>query len=72
MNQIQDLEPKLLWKHFVNICSAPHPSKHEEAVVAYIEQFAKQNNFQVHIDEAGTVLIKKEASRSKENCPTVV
>lgn len=72
MNQIQDFEPKLLWKHFLNICSTPRPSKHEEAVTAYIEQFAKLNNFPVHIDQVGNVLIRKSASSGKENRPTVV
>lgn len=65
MDQLQELEPKLLWKHFSNICSTPRPSGFEGPVIAYIEEFARGLGYPVQKDECGNILIRKSASEGK-------
>ncbi|MFC6276157.1 beta-Ala-His dipeptidase [Psittacicella hinzii] len=68
-NNILDLNPKLLWKWFNTICSIPHPSYHDQALVNYIVNWAQQQNLDVSTDKAGNVLIRKAASPGYENVP---
>ena len=37
-----ELEPKVLWNNFRNICSIPHPSKHEAQITAFLMKWAKE------------------------------
>ena len=69
---IKDLNPKLLWKHFYNISQIPHPSKKEEKLIKYLVDFAIEKNLEYKVDEVGNVLIKKAATKGKENSPTTV
>lgn len=72
MEQLQELEPKLLWKHFSNICSTPRPSGFEGPVISFIEEFARGLGYPVQKDEYGNILIRKSASEGKVNSPAVV
>ena len=67
-----NLEPKGLWKHFDKICSIPHPSKHEEKIVAALVEFAKANNIEYKVDETGNVIMRKPASKGMENRKGVI
>ncbi|QKG79737.1 aminoacyl-histidine dipeptidase [Tenuifilum thalassicum] len=66
------LKPELVFKFFDEICQVPRPSKKEEKIIAYIEEFAKKHNLEFHKDEAGNVLIKKPASKGYEDKVPVV
>lgn len=66
------LEPKAVWKHFLNICAIPHPSYHEEAIAAYVVDFAKANNIEHTMDEAGNVVLRKHATKGMEGAKGVV
>lgn len=71
MSKITDLEPKLLWKWFDTICSIPHPSYHEEALVAHVVEWSKERGFFVKQDQAGNVLLRKPATAGHEDVPSV-
>jgi len=72
MSVIENLEPKLLWKHFDEIRKIPRCSKHEEKIREYIIDFAKKQNLETRVDKPGNVVIIKPASPGMENKPTVI
>ncbi len=57
---------------FKEILTIPRESKHEEHIIAYLQNWAKEHNLECKTDEAGNVLIVKPASAGRENAPTVV
>jgi dipeptidase D len=72
MTKITDLQPKIVWKYFDDILKIPRPSKKEEKIIAYLEDFAKSNKLEYKKDKAGNMLIIKEATPGKENVGAVV
>ena len=69
---IRDLNPASVWYYFYELTQIPRPSKKEEKIIAYLLDFAKKHNLEVKKDEAGNVLITKQATKGKENLPTVI
>ena len=69
---IKDLKPVEIWSYFHEITQIPRPSKKEEKILAYLLDFAKEHNLEAKQDKAGNVLITKEATKGKENIPTVI
>lgn len=69
MNQ---LEPKEVFGLFAEITQIPRPSKKEEQIIAYLQQFATKHQLNIVTDEAGNVLISKPATVGYESCPTVI
>ena len=69
---LQNLEPKLVWSYFEQICKVPRPSKKEEKIIEFLVEFAKKNALEYDIDNTGNVLIKKGATAGYENLETVV
>ena len=65
-----NLEPKIVWKYFEEICSIPRCSKHEEKIAEYIAEVARKNGLEVQRDEAGNVVARKKA-QGYENAPMV-
>lgn len=57
---------------FKEILTIPRESGHEEHIIAYLQNWAKQHNLPCKTDQAGNVLITKPASKGKEHLPTVV
>ncbi|MCK5636570.1 MAG: beta-Ala-His dipeptidase, partial [Thermoplasmatales archaeon] len=72
MSVIENLKPKLVWKHFDEIRKIPHCSKHEEKIREYVLDFAKQHNIKSKTDKAGNVVLLKPASQGMEGKPTVI
>ena len=58
--------------YFKEITKIPRESGHEEHIIAYLQQFAAANNLECKTDEAGNVLIVKEAAPGFENVPVIV
>ena len=58
--------------YFKEITKIPRESGHEEHIIAYLQQFAAENNLECRTDEAGNVLIVKEAAPGFENVPVIV
>ena len=72
MSVIDNLEPKLVWKHFDEIRKIPRCSKHEEKIREYIVDFAKKQNLDHKVDKTGNVVIVKPATSGMENKTTVI
>jgi dipeptidase D len=72
MSVIENLEPKLVWKHFDNIRKIPRCSKHEAKIITHVEDFAKKLELEYKKDELGNIVIKKKASGGMEGKPTIV
>ena len=58
--------------YFREILTIPRESGHEEHIIAYLQNFAKEKNLECKTDEAGNVLITKEATPGRENAPTII
>jgi dipeptidase D len=72
MPGIENLEPKLVWKHFDEIRKIPRCSKHEEKIREYIVNFAKKQGLKTKVDPVGNVVIVKSATTGMQNKPTVI
>ena len=69
---IKDLKPTEIWKYFDEITKIPRPSKKEEKIIKYLLDFAKEHNLDAEKDEIGNVIIRKPATKGKENSKTVI
>ncbi len=65
--KITDLEPKEVWKYFIEITKIPRPSRKEQKIAAYLEEFAKKHKLHCEKDETGNVLIRKPAVKGFED-----
>ncbi|MBQ9470062.1 MAG: aminoacyl-histidine dipeptidase [Bacteroidales bacterium] len=72
MTDILNLEPREVWKHFVDICQVPRPSKREGKIIKFLEDFATAHGLERHTDAAGNVLIRKPATPGFGHLQTVV
>ena len=68
---IDGLEPALVWKHFAAFSRVPRCSKHEEAAAKFVMDFAKKLKLDAKQDKAGNVLVRKPASRGREDVPSL-
>ena len=57
---------------FKEITKIPRESGHEEQIIAYLQEFASSRNLECRTDEAGNVLIVKEAAPGHEDIPAIV
>lgn len=69
---LQNIEPKIVWKHFESLNAVPRPSKKEERVIQFMMDFGKGLGLETLKDDAGNVIIKKPATTGHENKKTVV
>ncbi len=67
-----ELKPKAVFDYFAEINKVPRPSKHEEKIIAYLQDFAQKNHLAFKTDEAGNVLIAKPATPGMEDRETVI
>ena len=72
MSEISQLSPQPVWQFFDQICSIPHPSKHEELLAQHIIKFAEGEGLDVRRDAVGNVFIKKPATPGMEDRKGVV
>ncbi len=70
--EVKDLKPELIWKYFDEITKIPRPSRKEEKIIEYLLNFAKEHNLEAQKDDSGNVIIRKPATKGKENIPSVV
>ena len=66
------MKPAAVWGYFEEICQVPRPSKREGKMVAFLLDWARRNGLEAERDEAGKVVIRKEATPGREGAPTVV
>lgn len=68
---LSNIEPKELWAHFTNLNAVPRPSKQEDRVIEFIMNFGNTLGLPTQRDEIGNVIIKKPATKGKEEWPAV-
>ena len=69
---LEGAEPALLWKHFQTLAGIPRPSRHEEAAIAHVRQWAETNGFEF-VSAGGTnVLVRMPATAGRESAPVVI
>jgi len=66
MSTLSQLKPASLWQLFEKICSIPHPSKHEQKISLWIQDWAKELGLAVKEDAVGNLFIKKPATAGME------
>ncbi|KAL0048560.1 hypothetical protein WJX82_005889 [Trebouxia sp. C0006] len=69
---VQGLQPQALWNYFHDLTQIPRPSKFEDKVIAYLQQFATQRKLDYKQDSTGNMVIKRPGSGGGEAAPTVV
>lgn len=69
---IRQLEPTALWTHFAALNAVPRPSKKETKVIAFIRKFGEDLKLETLEDAVGNVIIRKPATKGKEDRPTIV
>lgn len=69
---LEQLEPRLLWRHFRTLCNTPRPSGHEAALVATLEAWAESRGLAHDRDAYGNLRIRKPASPGREAAPGVI
>ena len=69
--ELKNLKSADVFRYFEEICQVPRPSKKEEKIIAYLQNFGKQHGLETLTDEAGNILMKKPATPGMENRKTV-
>ena len=69
---LANLEPKVLWHHFDQICQIPHPSEHEEAIRNHVKAWATERNFEWIVDKIGNICVRVPATKGHEAAPIVI
>ena len=65
------LEPRPLWRYFLELSAIPRASKNEAAAARWVMEQAKAAGCEVEQDPAGNVLARKRATPGRERAPTV-
>ncbi len=71
-NEVRNLEPKTVWKHFSDLNEVPRGSKKEERVIKFMVAFGNKLGLETVIDPIENVIIKKPATAGMENRKTIV
>jgi dipeptidase D len=69
---IRNLKPANLWNRFADLNSIPRPSKHEEAVCAWLIEWAGEKGLEVMQDDVENIIMRKPATTGMEGRQTVV
>lgn len=69
---LAELAPAAVWRHFATLCSIPRASKHEGALRAALERWAKGRGLAAEVDAVGNLLLRKPATPGKEGAPGLV
>jgi len=72
MQALQSTEAAPVWSFFEKICAIPHPSKHEQALVDWITNWAASKGISCQQDKIGNVILKKPASPGFEHKTPVI
>jgi dipeptidase D len=73
MNQdINSLEPRLVWDYFRQICFIPRASGKTRELQDWLLRFAVEKGLEAKRDKVGNVLISKPATPGKENASSIV
>ncbi len=68
---ITQLSPKGIWKNFHALTQVPRPSGHLEKIQDFLLSWAQSHGFESFKDNAGNIIMRKEASPGHEDRPMV-
>ncbi len=71
-DEIRNLKPEALWENFYQLTQVPRPSKHEDAIQAFMMEFGKKLGLETYKDEVDNIIIKKPATAGMEGCKGVI
>ncbi|KAK9818925.1 hypothetical protein WJX74_001245 [Apatococcus lobatus] len=69
---VEALQPQPLWSLFKQLSEIPRPSKHEEQVLNFLKNFAKEHQLSYKQDDTGNLVILRPGSGGGESAPTIV
>lgn len=69
---VRDLEPKIVWNHFSDLNAVPRPSKKEERVIKFMQDFGAKLGLDTYTDPVGNVIIRKPATAGMADRQTVI
>lgn len=69
---INNLNPREIWKHFYSLTQIPRPSKHEDAIQDFMMKFGQDLGLETIKDEIGNIIIKKPATPGMEDRKGVI
>ena len=69
---VRDLEPKYVWNNFADLNEVPRPSKKEERIIKFMQEFGALLGLETYTDACGNVIIKKPATAGMEGKQTVI
>jgi dipeptidase D len=69
---LSGLEPKIIWSNFDQIRKIPRPSKHEEKILAWLKDWAREKGFPTKQDKTGNLVMQVPATKGHEKAETVV
>ena len=72
MQQLQTTKTASLWSYFLKICAIPHPSEHEQQLVSWIINWARERKILCTQDEVGNLILRKPACRGLESKAPVI
>lgn len=67
MSDLETLEPRPLWQHFLALSRIPRGSKNEAAAMAWVVEVARAAGCEVARDAVGNALLRKPASKGRED-----
>ncbi|WP_242360981.1 aminoacyl-histidine dipeptidase [Anaeromyxobacter sp. SG17] len=68
---LSDLEPRLLWRYFLELSRIPRGSKHEAQAARWVADQGRALGCEVLTDALGNVLIRKPGTKGREDRPGV-
>jgi len=68
----EGLDPRPLWRHFLEIAAIPRCSGKEEGIRQYVLRVAEEAGLPRAVDRAGNVLVRKGAQFCPDGAPCVV
>ncbi|MHA1224072.1 MAG: beta-Ala-His dipeptidase [Candidatus Heimdallarchaeaceae archaeon] len=71
-NVLSSLKPKIVWSIFEELTKIPRPSKKEEKVRLWIENWAKEKKIKYKVDDVGNLLLSQKATAGCVNYPTLI
>ncbi len=69
---LDGLSPREVWEKFAEIARVPRPSRHEEAIRAYLVAEARTHGIACTVDDAGNVILRKPATPGMESRKGIV
>lgn len=70
--EIRKLKPQIVWELFSDICSVPHPSKHEDLLISKLMEWGGKHHIDCKQDKARNIIFSVPATKGMEKCVPVV